>query len=55
MTTNLGKLGISRFIQNKVTNHIDNTVGGIYDRYDYFAEKNERWMHGQSIYSALFK
>ena len=41
MTTNLGKLRFSRFIQDKVTNHVDNSVGGIYDRYDYFTEKRE--------------
>lgn len=44
--TAMGKLGISRFIQKRVLNHADNDVTGIYDRYDYLAEKRhalEAW------------
>lgn len=41
VTTNLGKLGIPRFVQDRVTNHLDNTVGAIYDRYDYLKEKQQ--------------
>jgi len=39
--TNLGKLGISRFVQDRVTNHVDKTVSAIYDRYDYLKEKQQ--------------
>jgi integrase len=39
MTTNLGKLGVSRFIQDRVTNHADSTIGGRYDQHEYLAEK----------------
>jgi integrase len=44
--TGLGKLGISRFIIARVLNHADRTVTGIYDRYEYLAEKRhalEAW------------
>jgi hypothetical protein len=39
LQTNLTKMGISRFIADKITNHADNTVGGVYDRYEYKDEK----------------
>jgi integrase len=44
--TGLGKLGISRFIIGRVLYHADRTVTGIYDRYEYLAEKRhalEAW------------
>jgi integrase len=44
--TALGKLGVTRFIQKRVLNHADNDVTGIYDRYEYLAEKRgalEKW------------
>jgi integrase len=44
--TGLGRLGFSRFIQDKVLAHKDRTIGGIYDRYEYLAEKRlalEAW------------
>ena len=37
----MGKLGVSRFIQDRVLNHVDNTLQGRYDRYEYLAEKRE--------------
>ncbi len=46
MATNLGRLGFNRLIQDKVLNHKDNSVGGIYDRYSYDNEKQDaacRW------------
>lgn len=44
--TGLGRLGFSRFIQDKVLAHKDRTIGGIYDRYEYLDEKRlalEAW------------
>ena len=38
--------GIDRFTIERVLNHTDSTVGGIYDRYTYSTEKRtalERW------------
>ena len=40
-TTGISKLGFNRLIQDKVTNHKDNSVGGIYDRNDYRKEKRQ--------------
>lgn len=37
--TRLGELGFNRLIQDKVLNHKDRTVGGIYDHYSYDKEK----------------
>lgn len=39
--TSLGKLGFNRLVQDKVLNHKDNTVGGIYDRHSYDTEKRQ--------------
>jgi len=44
--TRLGELGFNRLVQDRVLNHKDNTVGGIYDRYSYDREKRaalEAW------------
>ena len=35
MATNLGNMEIDRFAQDKILNHVDRTVGGIYDVGDY--------------------
>ncbi|MBK8451754.1 MAG: tyrosine-type recombinase/integrase [Thiofilum sp.] len=40
-TTGISKLGFNRLVQDKVTNHKDNSVGGIYDRNDYQKEKRQ--------------
>lgn len=37
--TNMGKLGVNRFIQDRIANHADSTMGGVYDRYEYLSEK----------------
>jgi integrase len=39
VATGLGRLNTSRFIIARVLNHADRTVTGIYDRYEYLAEK----------------
>jgi integrase len=39
--TQMGRLGVSRFIIGKVLNHADRTVTGIYDRHAYVSEKRE--------------
>ena len=39
--TNLTKLGFTRFIADRLLNHVDGGVGGTYDRHDYLAEKTE--------------
>jgi integrase len=44
--TMLGKLGFNRLVQDRVLNHKDRTVGGIYDRHSYDREKRsalEAW------------
>ena len=44
--TTMGELGVTRFVQDRVLNHIDASIGGTYDRYEYLAEKRdalERW------------
>ena len=44
--TEMGRLGVSRFIIGKVLNHADRTVTGIYDRHAYLQEKRhalEKW------------
>lgn len=44
--TEMGRLGVSRFIIGKVLNHSDRSVTGIYDRHSYLAEKRnamETW------------
>jgi len=37
--TGLGRLGISRFVIARILNHADRSVTGIYDKYEYLAEK----------------
>jgi len=39
--TALGELGFNRLVQDKVLNHVDRTVGGIYDRHTYDREKRQ--------------
>lgn len=41
LTTGISRLGFNRLVQDKVTNHKDSSVGGIYDRYDYAKEKQQ--------------
>lgn len=41
MATTLGELGFNRLIQDKILNHIDRSVGGIYDRHSYDKEKRQ--------------
>lgn len=46
VATEMGRLGVSRFIIGKILNHSDRTVTGIYDRHSYLAEKRhalETW------------
>ncbi len=39
--TEMGRLGVSRFIIGKVLNHADRSVTGIYDRHAYLQEKRQ--------------
>lgn len=39
--TNITKRGFTRFIADRVLNHVEKGVGGTYDRYDYLKEKTE--------------
>jgi len=44
--TRLGELGFNRLIQDKILNHRDRTIGGVYDHYSYDREKRaalEAW------------
>jgi integrase len=46
VATCLGGLGFNRLVQDKILNHVDRTVGGIYDRHSYDLEKRralEAW------------
>ena len=39
--TEISKLGFNRLVQDRIANHVDNSVGGIYDRHDYMKEKRQ--------------
>lgn len=39
--TMLGKIGASRFIQDRLLNHKDRSMGGVYDRHSYDKEKRQ--------------
>jgi len=41
VATNLSKLGVDRFLLQKIVNHSDSGVTAIYDRYSYIEEKRE--------------
>ena len=46
VATNLSKLGVDRFLLQRIVNHTDSGVTAIYDRYSYLEEKREalqRW------------
>lgn len=46
--TRLGEMGVNRLVQDKILNHADRTMGGIYDRHSYDKEKRtalEAWAH----------
>jgi len=39
VATEMGRLGVSRFVIGRILNHADRAVTGIYDRHSYLAEK----------------
>lgn len=39
--TEISRLGFNRLVQDKIANHVDNSIGGIYDRHDYMKEKRQ--------------
>jgi hypothetical protein len=39
VASNLGKLGFSRFIQDRILNHVDKGIGAVYDLYSYDRER----------------
>ncbi len=41
VATNLGRLGVSRFVIERILNHADRSVTGIYDRHEYLDEKRK--------------
>ena len=46
VATNLSKLGVDRFLLQRIVNHTDSGVTAIYDSYSYLEEKREalqRW------------
>ncbi len=52
VATWLGRLGYDRTVQDKLLNHIDQSVAAVYDRYSYDAEKRqalEDWAHQVAI------
>jgi integrase len=45
-TTTMGRFGVPRFIQQRILNHADSSVTGIYDRWEYLPEKRaalDKW------------
>ena len=40
-STHLGRLKVSRFIQDRILNHADSAIGGTYDRHEYLDEKRD--------------
>lgn len=54
--TGLARLGCSRVIQDRMLNHIDSSVSGIYDRHNYDNEAREWWQrwadHLDKLYSS---
>ena len=46
VATGLARLGCPRVVQDRILNHVDNSVAAIYDRHSYDTEKRnalERW------------
>ena len=41
VATNLSKLGVDRFLLQRIVNHTDSGVTAIYDRYSYLGEKRD--------------
>jgi integrase len=41
VATKLAELRFSRPIVDKLLNHVDSSMGGVYDRYDYAKEKRD--------------
>lgn len=41
VVTNLSKLGVDRFLLQRIVNHADSGVTAIYDRYSYLEEKRD--------------
>ena len=39
--TEISRLGFNRLVQDKIANHVDNSIGGVYDRHDYMKEKQQ--------------
>jgi hypothetical protein len=40
-TTNLSKLGVDRFLLQRIVNHTDSGVTAVYDRYSHLEEKRD--------------
>ena len=52
VATNLGRLGVSRFVIERILNHADRSVTGIYDRHEYLNEKKaalDLWSNSISL------
>jgi integrase len=41
MTTAMNAMGGTQFLADKITNHTDRSVGAVYNRYEYEAEKRD--------------
>lgn len=41
--TGLARLGCSRVVQDRILNHVDSSISGIYDRHSYDAESKDWW------------
>lgn len=53
VATWLGSLGYDRNIQDRILNHKDQSVGGIYDRYSYDAEKRAALQAWADAFAAM--
>ena len=51
--TGLARLGCSRVIQDRILNHVDRSVSGIYDRHNYDHESKEWWQKWADHLDAL--
>ena len=41
VSTGITKLGFPRFVADRLLNHADGSIGGVYDRYEYLKEKTD--------------
>ena len=55
VATNLSKLGVNRFLLQRIVNHTDSSVTASYDRYSYLQEKREALQHWADRLDEIFR